>query len=138
MSNSSFLGADRAPTQAEGRDADRLGPSDSSDSGSDIQGATEIDAADELGNYGQADHLGRAGDSDAEGTGERGSALMGEGVRDGNDILPDRIGGEDSSDLVLAEAELDELDGLADDEDEDDDEAEQAEDAIEPTSEPIR
>jgi len=97
MSNSSFTGGERAPMQADGRDVDALGPSDSSDSGSDIQGATEIDAADELGNIGQADHLGRAGSSDASGTGERGSALLGDDIRDGNDILPDHIAGDEDA-----------------------------------------
>ena len=42
MSHSSILGGDRAPQQAPGRDADTLGPSDSSDSGSDVQGATRL------------------------------------------------------------------------------------------------
>ena len=40
MSHSSILGGDRAPQQAPGRDAETLGPSDSSDSGSDVHGAT--------------------------------------------------------------------------------------------------
>jgi len=56
MAYSSILGADTAPIQPSGRDADLLGPSDSSDSGSDAMGTDEIHA-----------------DSDASGTGERGS-----------------------------------------------------------------
>jgi len=70
---SSILGADIAPTQSKGRDSEALGPSDSSDSGSDAVGTAEIH-----------------GDSDAAGTGERGSVTPGEG-REGGDILPDRV-----------------------------------------------
>ena len=73
MAYSSILGAETAPTLPSGRDAELLGPSDSSDSGSDAMGTAEIHA-----------------DSDASGTGERGSVTPGEG-REGGDILPDRI-----------------------------------------------
>ena len=73
MAYSSILGAETAPTVPSGRDAELLGPSDSSDSGSDAVGTAEIH-----------------GDSDASGTGERGSVTPGEG-REGGDILPDRI-----------------------------------------------
>ena len=44
MAYSSILGAEIAPTQPSGRDADLLGPSDSSDSGSDALGTDEIHA----------------------------------------------------------------------------------------------
>ncbi len=73
MAYSSILGADPAPVQPSGRDAELLGPSDNSDSGSDTIGTHEAHA-----------------DSDAVGTGERGSVTPGE-ARDGADILPDRI-----------------------------------------------
>ncbi|MDF2465437.1 MAG: hypothetical protein K0Q43_3672 [Ramlibacter sp.] len=73
MAYSSILGAETAPTVPSGRDAELLGPSDSSDSGSDAMGTSEVHA-----------------DSDASGTGERGSVTPGEG-REGGDILPDRI-----------------------------------------------
>ncbi len=73
MAYSSILGAEVAPTQPSGRDSELLGPSDSSDSGSDARGTDEIHA-----------------DSDAQGTGERGSISPGEG-REGGDILPDRV-----------------------------------------------
>lgn len=90
MSNSSILGGAPAATRAGGRDVDRLGPSDSSDSGSDVQGersmATEADNPGELG--GLPAELGS--DSDSAGTGERGSATGG-AQRDGADILPDRL-----------------------------------------------
>lgn len=73
MAYSSIYGADVAPVQPSGRDAELLGPSDNSDTGSDALGTSEAH-----------------GDSDAAGTGERGSAAEGEG-REGADILPDRV-----------------------------------------------
>ncbi len=100
MAYSSILGADIAPTVPSGRDADLLGPSDSSDSGSDAMGTEESH-----------------GDSDAGGTGERGGVAGGD-AREGADILPDRVinlrdGGE-----VYPERESDAL-GMTDlDEDE--------------------
>lgn len=73
MAYSSILGADVAPTQPKGREAERLGPSDRSDTGSDTLGTLEPHA-----------------DSDHEGTGERGSAA-GRDPREGSDILPDHV-----------------------------------------------
>ena len=96
MTNSSFLGAEPAALYAEGKDVDALGPSDSSDSGSDVQGERstpgEGDHADELGSL----IVDTASDSDASGTGERASAT-GRDAPDGADILPDHVigpGGE--------------------------------------------
>ena len=73
MATSSILGADHAPTQPRGRDADLLGPSDLSDSGSDTVGASDAYA-----------------DSDSGGTGERGAGAGPDAV-EGADIMPDRI-----------------------------------------------
>ena len=73
MSYSSIYGADVAPIQPSGRDSRLLGPSDNSDSGSDALGTSEA-----------------YGDSDAAGTGERGSVSPGED-REGADILPDHV-----------------------------------------------
>ncbi|MDB5911393.1 MAG: hypothetical protein JWP22_68 [Ramlibacter sp.] len=73
MAYSSILGADRAPEQPSGRDADLLGPSDNSDSGSDTIGTGEAHE-----------------DSDSVGTGSRGTVAGPEAV-DGADIMPDRI-----------------------------------------------
>jgi hypothetical protein len=73
MSYSSIYGADVAPVQPSGRDAQLLGPSDNSDSGSDALGTSEA-----------------YGDSDAAGTGERGSVNPGDS-REGADILPDHV-----------------------------------------------
>ena len=73
MAYSSSLGAERAPSQPGGRGADLLGPSDSSDTGSDTVGTHEAHA-----------------DSDTGGTGERG-AVAGEDAIEGADIMPDRV-----------------------------------------------
>jgi hypothetical protein len=73
MAYSSILGADSAPAQPSGRDAERLGPSDNSDSGSDTIGTHEAHE-----------------DSDSKGTGSRG-AVAGADAREGADILPDRV-----------------------------------------------
>lgn len=90
MATSSILGGTPAPAQAEGKDNDMLGPSDSSDSGSDVHGersmATQPDDESMLG--GQPVEL--SSDTDMAGTGERSGAIS-DGSRDANDILPDRV-----------------------------------------------
>ena len=73
MAYSSIMGADQAPTHPSGREAELLGPSDNSDSGSDTIGTSEAHE-----------------DSDSRGTGERG-AVAGSDAREGADILPDRV-----------------------------------------------
>jgi hypothetical protein len=73
MAYSSILGADTAASNPSGRDADLLGPSDNSDSGSDTIGTAEAHE-----------------DSDSVGTGSRG-AVAGPDAREGADILPDRV-----------------------------------------------
>jgi hypothetical protein len=73
MAYSSIMGADVAPGNPSGRDADLLGPSDNSDSGSDTIGTSEAHE-----------------DSDSVGTGSRG-AVAGPDAREGADILPDRV-----------------------------------------------
>ena len=129
MSKSSILGGDRAPQQATGRDADMLGPSDTSDSGSDIQGATRLKTDTEEGAMGGATPVDIDSDSDAMGTGERAEAVP-EGARDGADIAPDRIASSkdalDSADSITGND--DDIEALADDDsaedgDEDDDDA---------------
>ena len=112
MATSSILGGQSAPRKAAGRDADALGPSDSSDSGSDVQGERPMptlpDSPGELG----AVPADTDSDTDAAGTGERASAT-GEHVREAADILPDRVGAagdtapaRDVEDLV-ADEEID-------------------------------
>ncbi len=91
MATSPITGANSpAPAVPAGRDVDALGPSDSSDSGSDVQGerpmATAPDNAAELG----ALPVESGTDTDSTGTGERGSAT-GEDPAPAADIQPDRI-----------------------------------------------
>lgn len=74
MAYSSILGADVAPANPSGREAELLGPSDNSDSGSDTIGTQEADED----------------STDASGTGDRG-AVVGADAREGADILPDRV-----------------------------------------------
>ena len=122
MATSPLLGGERAPTQAKGRDVEALGPSDSSDSGSDIQGELDLYPDSDLEN-----HLsitpGHASDSDAGGTGERGAALPESDVREGDDIAPDQIRSladeADETELSGIDAELAAIDDLAIDEDSD-------------------
>lgn len=104
MANSNLLGAQRAPQIPPGHDIDALGPSDTSDSGSDIQGALDFDADGEALVGGDL-----SSDTDADGTGERASAIASERVRPGSDIAPDRIGSVDESlsDDALAETDDD-------------------------------
>ncbi|WP_418317098.1 hypothetical protein [Piscinibacter sakaiensis] len=115
MSNSPILGGTAAPTEAPGTDIDRLGPSDSSDTGSDIQGerpmATSPDNPAEWGGIpSDADS-----DSDALGTGERGAAA-GRDPQPAADIMPDRIIGRDDPVGTDIDPEVrDVLDQLADD-----------------------
>ena len=105
MAYSSIMGADNAPELPEGRDAHSLGPSDNSDSGSDTIGTHEAHA-----------------DSDAAGTGERGSVAPDDG-RDGSDILPDRIAHlPDGEDVVDEDADAVELVDRDSDSAEDEDE----------------
>lgn len=100
MGHSSILGADHAPTQAAGRDSGALGPSDSSDSGSDISGEfNREESQQQLSDLhtprppgGDTLHESElASDTDSSGTGERATAIEGENVREGGDIAPDRI-----------------------------------------------
>ncbi len=116
MSQSSILGGERAPRQAEGRSADTLGPSDTSDSGSDIQGATRLKTDAEEGELGGATPVELDSDSDSMGTGERAEAVP-EGARDGADIAPDRIArSKDALDSAESiDSGDDSIEGLADD-----------------------
>ena len=106
MAYSSILGADAAPSQPSGRDADLLGPSDNSDSGSDAIGTSEAHE-----------------DSDSVGTGSRG-AVAGRDAREGGDILPDRVvnlaEGEgfpeaDPDGMEMTDLDADDVQAMADD-----------------------
>ena len=123
MSRSSILGGERAPQQAKGRSAETLGPGDTSDSGSDIQGATRLKTDAEEGQLGGATPIDGDSDSDSMGTGERASAVPG-GARDGADISPDRIArSKDALDAAESiEDDDDSVEALANDDPEEDDE----------------
>ena len=86
MGTSPLLGSERVPERPEGTGTDRLGPSDSSDSGSDIVGADGAVDTDELGlsaedirrERGAGADIGDANldsNTDASGTGERAEAV---------------------------------------------------------------
>jgi len=110
------LGGERAPQLGKGRSAGSLGPSDTSDSGSDIQGATRLQTDAEEGELGGATPIDIDSDSDSMGTGERGSAVPG-GGRDGADIGPDRIArSKDALDSAVSiGGDDDSIESLADD-----------------------
>ena len=91
MARSSILGGDRARKHAAGTDTDALGPSNSSDSGSDVQGEPNLEGHSDREERLGAGHTDRGSDSDMDGTGERGSALPDEFVEEGSDISPDHI-----------------------------------------------
>lgn len=102
MGHSSLLGAERAAEEPAGRDTAVLGPSDSSDTGSDMAGIGESDDADPglPVDVAMRDHMQHAAmapenlagsNSDASGTGERRSAGLDAGEREGADIGVDRV-----------------------------------------------
>lgn len=91
MATSSILGGERAAVHSSGRGSDLLGPSDSSDSGSDSIGELGPDQIDS--------------DTDRFGTGERPSADLRDSGS-GLDILPDHVdraslGGATDTDLEV-------------------------------------
>lgn len=134
MAHSPLLGGDPAPRVPSGRSTDVLGPSDTSDSGSDVTGAVGAVDTDDIGlDGGTNDDVRRApgagadlgdanldADSDAGGTGERAEAGRDTLRREAPDIMTDQVVniGTGSNDNAV-----DETDALADlsanDEDED-------------------
>ena len=105
MAYSSILGGEVAPQEPSGREAERLGPSDNSDSGSDTIGTSEA----------------RDGTTDSTKTGDRG-AVAGPDAEIGADIKPDRVVnlaegevGLDADGLDLTDLDADELRALAED-----------------------
>lgn len=83
MAKSSILGGDHAPLAPSGKDIDALGPSDNSDSGSDVQAIPGRGNAASDGDL-PGEH---ASTGDSVGTGERASVEPGED-RAGFDIRP--------------------------------------------------
>lgn len=117
MATSSILGGERPPEEPKGKDVDSLGPSDTSDSGSDVRTSRERSAIPDDAAEG-AIPIAHESSTDAEGTGERASADAPPSTPDA-DILPDRT--EDAGPA----ADDDELAGT-EEEDNDDDETEDA------------
>ncbi len=109
MATSSLLGGSSAERQHSGTGTDLLGPSDSTDSGSDSIGTMGTDEFD-------------GSDSDRNGTGER-SDVEGDEGGGAADILPDRVAGPAYD---LPGGGLDEVADLAQDEDSEDDEPDAA------------
>lgn len=116
MATSSILGGERPPEEPKGTDVDSLGPSDTSDSGSDVRTSRERSAIPEDAAEG-AVPIAHESSTDAEGTGERASADAPPSAPDA-DILPDRTEDAGSPD-ELAGTEEEEIDGDNDDEAED-------------------
>lgn len=88
------LPAGRDRSLGKGHGTEALGPSDSSDSGSDLQGAPSTDPEESSAGNTAGPDVGDANldsDSDRSGTGERASSGRDTGVRDGIDIDTDRI-----------------------------------------------
>lgn len=102
MATSSILGGSKLPEEVSGKDMHALGPSDNSDSGSDVTGA-----------YGDEQ---LSSDSDSYGTGERSEVGFDSG-KTGADILPDHIetDGADSGDGQQALLDLDDIENITDD-----------------------
>ncbi|MEO5735597.1 MAG: hypothetical protein ABIN96_14070 [Rubrivivax sp.] len=130
MASSSITGVTRAPQRPEGTDIDALGPSDTSDSGSDVQGEqTMATSPANPGEWGATTSK-HGSDSDSMGTGARGSAAGPDD--DASDIRPDRIirnpgiDGESDADAPLGDEDARNLSVLGvedptDGEDEDED-----------------
>lgn len=103
MGNSNLTGSEPVPEKPSGHDTRSLGPSDTSDSGSDLAGLPEqhdrdpnlpVDVAiDPERDYPDSafETLEPGADSDAGGTGERRSASGDAAVDEAPDISPDQV-----------------------------------------------
>jgi hypothetical protein len=121
MATSSILGGDYPPAEPKGTDVDSLGPSDTSDSGSDVRTSRERSAIPEDAAEG-AVPVAHESSSDAEGTGERASADA-PPVEPDADILPGIVPGSAAD--VAASVDQDDVgmpDELADEAGEPEDE----------------
>jgi len=128
MARSSLLGVDPAAPEPAGRDKASLGPSDSSDSGSDVTG---LEGDDDAADPGLPVDVALRDDQAAPlPLGESLPASEGEaGVRDGADIGVDRVFTAGEGDEV--EALLEAVDEAPVSEDEEEDEADEADAAPE-------
>ena len=136
MAHSSLIGIDRAALEPAGRDIATLGPSDSSDSGSDMSGIDEeggneptepVDVALRGDAHRGSVETGDGSASDSAGTGENRSAAGDAGGPDGADISVDRVfdASDENADDVLSDSDLEALNTAASFEtlDDDDDDA---------------
>jgi len=103
MAHSNLLGSDEIPVVPPGHDTGALGPSDSSDSGSDLAGVATHDEGDpglpvDVATRDESTHpatvsesVRPGADSDAGGTGERRSVSGDAGIHEASDIGPDEV-----------------------------------------------
>ncbi|CAN5350911.1 hypothetical protein BH09PSE5_BH09PSE5_19310 [soil metagenome] len=130
MARSSISGGDDMQEQTGSFDQVSLGPSDTSDSGSDVAGSPDQTAGDEMPlNDGPLDldrtattrsPAGAGSDTDSTGTGERLGAEPNSAVHDGSDISPDRIIGGADDELDGETLSLDDVGDIAADDGEED------------------
>lgn len=138
MSHSSLFDTDGGAGGAPGHDIASLGPSDTSDSGSDMAGAEGIESDDPLlpidvalsRDGWQAGSTSRlSSDSDSSGTGEGGAAGGSGSVSEASDIRPDHLvaideldedtaadAGLDPGEILLAAMAIDDAGDASDDE----------------------
>lgn len=105
---------EQTPQTTKGHGTAALGPSDSSDSGSDTFGAKRhvFDVDSELDNHGlEAGEAELGSDTDRYGTGERASADGDENLRENSDIEPDQLQEELSLREAVEDPELDKPEG---------------------------
>ena len=105
---------EQTPQTTKGHGTAALGPSDSSDSGSDMFGAKrhEFDVDSELDNHGlEAGEAELGSDTDRYGTGERASADGDENLIENSDIEPDQLQDELSLREGVEDPDLDEPEG---------------------------
>ena len=104
MASSSILGGERPALHPSGRGSDLLGPSDSSDSGSDSLGELGPDQMDS--------------DTDRFGTGERASADLSDSGS-GLDILPDHVDRASRGGVDAIDTDVEQLAAVEDDDEDD-------------------
>lgn len=142
MGQSSINGGDEVQEQAGGFDQASLGPSDTSDSGSDVAGMPDQTAGDDMPFGDGPLDLDRTSttrgpvspgsDTDSTGTGERSGVEPDTAIREGSDVAPDRIVGDLNAGLTGELLPIEAAENVAvDDNEEDDDEESDREEAEE-------
>lgn len=108
MSSSNIQGGERIAPRPAGTDVDALGPSDSSDSGSDVQHERRMPTAPDNPAETGAVPSHPDSSSDAAGTGERATSVdENETDVDAPDIMPDHVGA--ATDIDHDHDEMDDL-----------------------------